>query len=274
MGPRIPNGGGILRPVLHRIFSEATRASGATVRLGVSVAAIEQGAAGVAVDFTDGTSRTYDLIVGADGIHSRLRAMIFPDAPPPVFTGQGCWRAVVPRPAAIDCGHVYVGGPVKAGITPVSQDEMYLFLLQHVPGNPRMPEEDWPELLAEQLRGFGGALGAVRDSLDAIRADQLPAAGETAAAAALAPRPRRADRRCRACDHAASGLGRGARGRGCAGAGRIAFAPRSRWRMRCGVSWRVATSAAAWWSRIRCGLASWRCGARRRRNRPSCSARR
>ena len=60
-----------------------------------------------------------------------------------------------------------VGGPVKAGITPVSQDEMYLFLLQHVPGNPRMPEERWPELLAEQLRGFGGALGAVRDSLDA-----------------------------------------------------------------------------------------------------------
>ena len=30
-----------------------------------------------------------------------------------------------------------------------------------------MPEERWPELLAEQLRGFGGALGAVRDSLDA-----------------------------------------------------------------------------------------------------------
>ena len=56
---------------------------------------------------------------------------------------------------------------MKAGITPVSQDEMYLFLLQHVPDNPRMPEERWPELLAEQLRGFGGALGAVRDGLGA-----------------------------------------------------------------------------------------------------------
>ena len=36
-----------------------------------------------------------------------LRAMLFPDAPKPAFTGQGCWRAVVPRPAAIDCAHVY-----------------------------------------------------------------------------------------------------------------------------------------------------------------------
>ena len=167
MGPRIPNGGGILRPVLHRIFAEATRASGASVRLGVSTAAIEQGAADVSVAFTDGTTHTYDLVVGADGVHSRLRAMLFPDAPPPAFTGQGCWRAVVPRPAAIDCGHVYVGGPVKAGITPVSRDEMYLFLLQPVPGNLRIPEADWPELLAGQLRGFGGALGAVRDHCDA-----------------------------------------------------------------------------------------------------------
>jgi 2-polyprenyl-6-methoxyphenol hydroxylase-like FAD-dependent oxidoreductase len=167
LGLRIPNGGGILRPVLHQILSETTRASGASVRLGVGVAAIEQSDDAVAVGFTDGMKAAYDLVVGADGIHSRTRAMLFPDAPGPAFIGQGCWRAVVPRPAAIDCAHVYVGGPVKAGITPVSQDEMYLFLLQHVPDNPRMPEERWTALLGEQLRGFGGPLGAVRESLGA-----------------------------------------------------------------------------------------------------------
>jgi len=166
MGAGIPNSGGILRPVLHRILSAATRQSGAAVRLGVSAATVEQTDDAVSVGFTDGASATYDLIVGADGVHSRLRAMLFPDSPKPVFTGQGCWRAVVPRPADIDCAHVYVGGPVKAGITPVSQDEMYLFLLQHVPDNPRMPEQRWPQLLAEQLRGFGGALGAIREQLD------------------------------------------------------------------------------------------------------------
>jgi 2-polyprenyl-6-methoxyphenol hydroxylase-like FAD-dependent oxidoreductase len=167
MGLRIPNGGGILRPVLHRILATATRASGAAVRLGVSVATLEQADDAVSVGFTDGTEAAYDLAIGADGIHSRIRGMLFADAPKPTLTGQGCWRAVVPRPADIDCAHVYVGGPVKAGITPVSQDEMYLFLLQHVPSNPRMPEECWPELLIEQLRGFDGALGIVRGGLTA-----------------------------------------------------------------------------------------------------------
>ena len=167
LGANIPNGCGILRPVLHGILSETTRASGAAVRLGIGVADIAQTGDAVAVSFTDGTASTYDLLVGADGIHSRVRDILIPDAAKPVFTGQGCWRAVVPRPAAIDCGHVYVGGPVKAGITPVSRNEMYLFLLQHAPGNPRMPEESWPRLLAEQLRGFGGVLGTIRDGLNA-----------------------------------------------------------------------------------------------------------
>ncbi len=167
LGPRIPNAGGILRPVLHRILSETVRGCGVTVRLGIGVRAIEQSAETVAVTFDDGSAGCYDLVVGAEGVHSPMRRMLFPNAPEPVFTGQGCWRAVVARPAAIDRAHVYIGGPVKAGVTPVSQTEMYLFLLQHVPGNPRMPEERWPQLLAEQMRGFGGVLGAIRDGLNA-----------------------------------------------------------------------------------------------------------
>jgi 2-polyprenyl-6-methoxyphenol hydroxylase-like FAD-dependent oxidoreductase len=165
LGPSIPNGGGILRPVLHRILSEATREAGVTVRLGVGVASLKQTEAEAIVELTDGTSAAYDFIVGADGAHSRLRAMLFPHAPIPAFTGQGCWRAVLPRPVGFDRAEVYLGGPIKAGLVPVSHGEMYLFLLQHVPENPCMPEEQWPVLLAEQLADFGGVLGAVREQL-------------------------------------------------------------------------------------------------------------
>ena len=98
--------------MLHRILSEATRASGAAVRLGVRRRQARRRCdAAVAVAFTDGSQRHYDLMVGADGVHSRTRDMLFPAAPKPVFTGQGCWRAVVPRPAEIDCAHVISAAP-------------------------------------------------------------------------------------------------------------------------------------------------------------------
>jgi len=164
LGADIPNGGGIMRPVLHRILSDATRAAGAKVRLGVTVTAIEPTGAGMSATLSDGTECVADLIVGADGIHSSVRGMLFPQAPAPALTGQGCWRAVMPRPKEIEGAVVFVGA-VKAGIVPVSHGEMYLFLLQNVPDNPRMPEERFPALLAEQLRGFGGVLGAIRDGL-------------------------------------------------------------------------------------------------------------
>jgi 2-polyprenyl-6-methoxyphenol hydroxylase-like FAD-dependent oxidoreductase len=165
LGERIPLNGGILRPVLHRMLSEATRAAGAAVRLGVSAAAIEQTGGKATVMFTDGSRGDYDLVVGADGVHSRVRNLLFPHAPRPAFTGQGCWRAVVARPPDIDRSVLFVGGRVKPGVTPVSQAEMYLFLVQHVPGNPRMPEREWPRLLAEQLEGFGGILADIRAGL-------------------------------------------------------------------------------------------------------------
>ena len=70
LGAHIPNGGGIMRPVLHRILSDATRACGAQVRLGVTVTAIGQNGQAVSATLTDGSECTADLLVGADGIHS------------------------------------------------------------------------------------------------------------------------------------------------------------------------------------------------------------
>ena len=163
----LPTGGGILRPVLHAILASATHSAGARVRLGVTVASLHDEESGVLVRTTDNEERRYELVVGADGLHSQTREQVFPEAPQPRFTGQGCWRAVFPRPAGLDCVQMYMDTHHKAGLNPVSRDEMYMFLLEHVPDNRRMPEAHWPELLAERLAPFGGIWQELRASLSA-----------------------------------------------------------------------------------------------------------
>ena len=163
--PPVMHGGGIMRPVLHDILSSRVRAAGIEVKLGVTVDTLDQDTDGVDVTLTDGTAARYDLVVGADGIFSKMRDMIFPDAAKPKFTDQGCWRIVADRPPEIDRAEIYFGGPLKLGVSPISQSQMYVFLLEHVPGNPWFAPETHVEHLSELMAPFGGIVPTIRAGL-------------------------------------------------------------------------------------------------------------
>lgn len=162
--PGVPDTGGILRPVLAKIMSKAVFEAGVNVRLGVTFDSIEQDERGVEVSFTDGQRGRYDLVIGADGLNSKVRKSVFPEFPVPEFTGQGCWRAVVPRPPQIERPSIFMGQRHKAGVNPVSQGEMYLFLTLNMPGNPFIDPATWVARLTEELAEFSGPIGAVRDN--------------------------------------------------------------------------------------------------------------
>ncbi|MEO6339686.1 MAG: FAD-dependent oxidoreductase [Caulobacteraceae bacterium] len=157
--------GGILRPVLHDILASVVRKEGVSVELGVTVTSLSQTPDHVDVTFSNGRTGRYDLVIGADGIYSSIRSMIFPEAAGPRFTGQGCWRVVAPRPADMDRGESYLDGPVKIGLNPVSKDEMYMFLLEHIPDNPRYTDEELVQQLHTLMAPFGGLVPDVRDSI-------------------------------------------------------------------------------------------------------------
>ena len=163
--PPVMHGGGIMRPVLHDILSTRVRAANIAVHLGVTVATLKQDGSGVDVTFSDGSAERYDLVVGADGIFSKTREMIFPDVAKPQFTDQGCWRIVAKRPAQVDRAEIYFGGPLKIGMSPISQEEMYVFLLEHVPGNPWFAPDTHVAHLRELMAPFGGNVTAVREAL-------------------------------------------------------------------------------------------------------------
>lgn len=66
----------ILRGDLSRVLYDDTR-DGAEYIFGDRIAGLTQDADGVDVTFAGGARRRFDLVVGADGLHSALRAMVF-----------------------------------------------------------------------------------------------------------------------------------------------------------------------------------------------------
>src|SRR3954470_10743085 len=97
-GPQFPATNAIARPRLHAILQDAVHAAGVPVRVGVTVQSLEQTPDHVNVSFTDGTTGEYDLVVGADGLRSLVRRMVFGEEFQPRFEGQMVWRYNLPKP--------------------------------------------------------------------------------------------------------------------------------------------------------------------------------
>ena len=164
-GPDVPGSGGILRPVLAKILADATRAAGATVRLGCAFTALAQHDDHVQVTFDDATRRRYDLVIGADGLFSKTRATLFPDAPGPRYTGQGVWRALIPR-GEVERAAMFMGQHAKAGVNPVSKDLMYLFVTEDRPTHSHVSDDELlPQLQALLVEFSAPLMRRVRESL-------------------------------------------------------------------------------------------------------------
>jgi 2-polyprenyl-6-methoxyphenol hydroxylase-like FAD-dependent oxidoreductase len=158
VGSDVGGAGGIMRPVLASILAQATRASGANVQLGYSFSQLQQDASGVDVSFTNGTSCRYDLVVGADGLNSGLRAQLFPEVKPLAYIGQGVWRAVLPRPPELVRSRMWIGHHIKVGVNPVSKSHMYMFVTEDRPSKEHIPENTWPAVLEGLLKPFSDPL--------------------------------------------------------------------------------------------------------------------
>lgn len=103
---RLPLGPGVLarygRPYwqMHRadlltVLAGAAEAAGAGLRTGARVAGVVERPGGVRLDLADGAAMEADLVIGADGLRSGLRAALF-EGQPPRFAGAVAWRGLVP----------------------------------------------------------------------------------------------------------------------------------------------------------------------------------
>lgn len=181
----LPATGGIMRPVLHRIMQDRVRELGITVRLGLTVTALDTVGDAVDVRFSDGGTGRFDLVIGADSVFSAVRELAFPHMAPAVPTGQACWRISMKKPPELDMGEFYFGRENPCGITICGPDAIYMWMLTaHQPRERHLDEAELFAGFKALLDGFGGNAGWIRDNM--TREDWI---NYRPLAAALQPRP-------------------------------------------------------------------------------------
>jgi 2-polyprenyl-6-methoxyphenol hydroxylase-like FAD-dependent oxidoreductase len=134
-------------------------------RLGTSVTSLEQDVRRVSVAFSDGTTGDYDLVVGADGIKSTVRALTLTTAGPSDL-GAMNWRSIAPiRPGGLTALQLHLGDGCVFGLVPMGAGRTYGFayVLQ-----PRFHDslEGRLERLRNRFAKFGGGVQEYLASLE------------------------------------------------------------------------------------------------------------
>lgn len=160
----------VFRPDL--IDALATRLPADRVRLAARLVAIDETADAVTAVLEDGERLSGDVLVGADGLKSRVRIHLFGEQEPK-FTGVQGWRTVFPRSAlpeglpAAEGLCIWMGRNRSATMYPIRDDLVYSGAFAPA---AEIHEESWTsEGGIEQLRAaFTGACDAIQATIDVI----------------------------------------------------------------------------------------------------------
>jgi 2-polyprenyl-6-methoxyphenol hydroxylase-like FAD-dependent oxidoreductase len=146
------------RPDLERILFDRAMASGVPIRFNKEIRAVREDASGVGVEFGDGMTGRFGLLFGADGVHSRVRQLVFGrESPFDRFLGYYVAAVHVER-NGYDPGKsvkiyeepcrvvwVYPTGPG-------TMDAVFIFCHDDI---GRLPREERLGFVREQCRGMG-----------------------------------------------------------------------------------------------------------------------
>lgn len=152
--------------LMHRadlidLLAQAARDAGVEIKLLHSVERVTETDTSVVLDFENGTQATHAVVIGADGLKSRLRTVLNGDVDP-FFTGQTAWRATVPalggeEPVAM----VHMAHGKHVVCYPLRDGSLINIVAVEERGD--WTEEGWfhrgdPAELTDHFSGFGGGI--------------------------------------------------------------------------------------------------------------------
>ncbi|MFK7162779.1 FAD-dependent oxidoreductase [Acinetobacter baumannii] len=155
---------GVMRTKFAEVLENKLRELGVNVILGTTVDKLENNKDSVKVLFTNGQEQQFDLVIGADGIHSKIRHLVFPELPESTFTHQGAWRIVVPK--YFNNFSMLIGKTLKASFSPISDSQSYMCVLDRHESDDFIEQHLWPEKLSGLLAEFGSVVQEVKANID------------------------------------------------------------------------------------------------------------
>jgi len=166
-GDDLPATVGMPRAVMARLLLERAAAVGAKVRMATRLESVTTDGH---ASLSDGTSQTYDLVVGADGLNSGVRSAIgIPTTPEPL--GMGIWRVFTTRPASITRTDLTYGGAAYiAGYCPTGDDSIYAYLVEDAADRAGLSGDERLATMRDLAAQYGGPWTEIRERMtDAAR---------------------------------------------------------------------------------------------------------
>jgi FAD-dependent urate hydroxylase len=116
---------------------------------------LEQDERGVTAFFADGSVEHADLLIGADGINSAVRRMLFPMVRLR-YAGYAAWRGVVNTRGGIQQDRAVEswGCGARFGIVPLNGKSIYWFATANVPAGRRLAGIERKNDLLQRFRGW------------------------------------------------------------------------------------------------------------------------
>ncbi|MDQ4121466.1 MAG: FAD-dependent monooxygenase [Acidobacteriota bacterium] len=140
-----------------------------TIHLGKTFEHFEQDETGVTAFFADGTSAKGGILIGADGIHSRVRSQIKGDAKP-IYRGYAVWRSTIEFDASgldLDSPTETFGKGRRVGLVPIGKNRFYWYATNNQPENSILPPEQRKAQLLEFFQDWHAPIPQIIAATDA-----------------------------------------------------------------------------------------------------------